>query len=327
VLGAFTQLDTYAGEAASPLSLNRYVYAGANPWTLIDPSGHKWEQGPGGDGGNAAPVGTPAVNPAAAPSWTPTTDSLNAMSGTDHDAFVRRHGRDAVNLVVHSRFSGFNVAEHPGLFQLAFEHMLNQNLPTSQLEVLYDSLLGYIPEAHVAAASEYAFRTRNSDVQLFAFTLQAKGTLGMVGEFSGMNAVTARSAGLVARSTFKIGPSGKPSAPLFSQTTASPTFGHGVFAGRTIGDVAADLRAGKIGATQLPIDVVVRNGETIGLNTRSMLTLRRAGIQPGDWTINDMTGVTVIERLLTQRLAANGLVGGTDVLRITGAGRFASSLR
>lgn len=39
-LGAFTQLDSYAGSAHDPLSLNRYLYAHANPTTLIDPTEH-----------------------------------------------------------------------------------------------------------------------------------------------------------------------------------------------------------------------------------------------------------------------------------------------
>ena len=39
-LGAFTQLDTTAGSAQNPLSMNRFVYAEGNPETLVDPSGH-----------------------------------------------------------------------------------------------------------------------------------------------------------------------------------------------------------------------------------------------------------------------------------------------
>jgi RHS repeat-associated protein len=38
--GAFTSLDTVAGSAQDPASLNRYLYAHANPTTLIDPTGH-----------------------------------------------------------------------------------------------------------------------------------------------------------------------------------------------------------------------------------------------------------------------------------------------
>ena len=39
-LGAFTQLDSIMGSAQDPLSLNRFLYAAANPWTLTDPTGH-----------------------------------------------------------------------------------------------------------------------------------------------------------------------------------------------------------------------------------------------------------------------------------------------
>jgi RHS repeat-associated protein len=40
-LGAFTQLDSYAGAVTHPASLNRFLYAEANPATLIDPDGHR----------------------------------------------------------------------------------------------------------------------------------------------------------------------------------------------------------------------------------------------------------------------------------------------
>ncbi len=39
-VGVFTQLDAVSGSAQDTLSLNRYLYAEANPATLIDPDGH-----------------------------------------------------------------------------------------------------------------------------------------------------------------------------------------------------------------------------------------------------------------------------------------------
>jgi RHS repeat-associated protein len=39
-LGGFTSLDSVAGSAQNPLTLNRYLYANANPATLVDPDGH-----------------------------------------------------------------------------------------------------------------------------------------------------------------------------------------------------------------------------------------------------------------------------------------------
>lgn len=115
--------------------------------------------------------------------------------------------------------------------------------------------------------------------------------------------------------------------PRFTQTTASPTFRHGPFAGQSIGDVATGLRAGQISSSQLPVDVITRDGNPLGLNTRSMLALRRANISPADWSMVDRTGQPAYEQLLDERLARNGLTNaGTDVLRITGAGPGASWL-
>ena len=39
-LGTFTSLDTVAGSAQNPLTMNRFLYTEANPATLIDPTGH-----------------------------------------------------------------------------------------------------------------------------------------------------------------------------------------------------------------------------------------------------------------------------------------------
>jgi RHS repeat-associated protein len=40
-LGTFTSLDSVSGSAQNPLTLNRYLYADANPATLVDPDGHR----------------------------------------------------------------------------------------------------------------------------------------------------------------------------------------------------------------------------------------------------------------------------------------------
>jgi hypothetical protein len=113
----------------------------------------------------------------------------------------------------------------------------------------------------------------------------------------------------------------------FTQTTASATFKNGQFAGRTIGDIAGALRSGAVKPSELSVGIITRDGNPLILNTRSSLALLRAGVSPADWTINDMTGDSFYEELLTQRLANNGLTSeGTDILRITGAGRWASWL-
>jgi RHS repeat-associated protein len=55
-IGAFTGLDTVMGGAQNPLSMNRFLYALANPATLIDPSGHFVTMCDGGCG-----TGSPAA--------------------------------------------------------------------------------------------------------------------------------------------------------------------------------------------------------------------------------------------------------------------------
>jgi len=40
-LGVFTQQDSVQGSAANPFTMNRFLYALANPATLIDPDGHR----------------------------------------------------------------------------------------------------------------------------------------------------------------------------------------------------------------------------------------------------------------------------------------------
>ena len=60
-LGMFTSLDTFAGSAQDPLSMNRFLYAEANPATLVDPSGHA-----GCPAGKKCAAGDTLIIPAAA---------------------------------------------------------------------------------------------------------------------------------------------------------------------------------------------------------------------------------------------------------------------
>jgi RHS repeat-associated protein len=67
-LGAFTSLDTLTGSVLDPASLNRYLYAEANPATLVDPDGHRAEYGLGGAGaGVRHPGRRPPRSPRAGP--------------------------------------------------------------------------------------------------------------------------------------------------------------------------------------------------------------------------------------------------------------------
>jgi len=107
----------------------------------------------------------------------------------------------------------------------------------------------------------------------------------------------------------------------FGQGNVKSTFAHGEFKGKSIGEVAQGLRSGKISPDQLPIETVVRNGEKVTLNNRSLTALKRAGLEPTK--VTDRTGSRIHERALDRHLG-----GGqpSDTIRIRGAGRNASSV-
>ena len=108
----------------------------------------------------------------------------------------------------------------------------------------------------------------------------------------------------------------------FGQANVKSTFAHGPFAGRSIGDVASGLRSGKISPNDLPVEFVVRNGERVALNNRSLTALRRAGIQPTN--LINRTGSARHEKLLNQHL---GDGSPSDFIRIRGGPSGTSNIQ
>ena len=61
-------------------------------------------------------------------------------------------------------------------------------------------------------------------------------------------------------------------------------------------------------------DVIVRDGNTLILNTRSSQALIRAGVPRSAWNVVDRTGQAAYEARLTGQLTHNGLTSaGTDL--------------
>jgi hypothetical protein len=64
----------------------------------------------------------------------------------------------------------------------------------------------------------------------------------------------------------------------------------------------------------VPINVIVRDGNTLILNTRSAQALTRAGIPRESWSVINRTGDDFFEGLLSGQLSRNGLTSyGTDL--------------
>lgn len=114
----------------------------------------------------------------------------------------------------------------------------------------------------------------------------------------------------------------------FAQKTYSSTFSkdgieiYSKLAGKpinTIDDLASALKNGTIKASDVPIDYIVRDGNTLMLNTRSSQALTQAGIPRSQWNAVNQTGNSLFEDMLTGQLSRNGLTSsGTSTVRLSG---------
>jgi hypothetical protein len=91
----------------------------------------------------------------------------------------------------------------------------------------------------------------------------------------------------------------------------------GLFAGKSVEEVAAALRSGAMKASDVPINYIVRDGQTIILNTRSAQALEAAGIPRSQWNGLNQTGNSFFEDLLNGQLSRNP-GGPFDTVRPSG---------
>ncbi|MDR3624507.1 MAG: RHS repeat-associated core domain-containing protein [Chlamydiales bacterium] len=91
---------------------------------------------------------------------------------------------------------------------------------------------------------------------------------------------------------------------LFGQKSVSAFFSEtGTFQSQPISKIVQGLKNGTISSEALPLEIVIRNGQKITLNNRSLLALRRAKMEPQ--VIIDRTGMKNFELLLNKHLKDN----------------------
>jgi len=106
---------------------------------------------------------------------------------------------------------------------------------------------------------------------------------------------------------------------VWAQKTFGKTFSlEGDFVGHSVESIANDLRSGALSVMDVPIDVVVRDGQIFILNTRSSAALMLAGIPRSSWVVVNQTGFSFFEKMLTGQLVRNGLINGTTTIRQSG---------
>jgi hypothetical protein len=84
---------------------------------------------------------------------------------------------------------------------------------------------------------------------------------------------------------------------------------------QAIDEVAGASRSGAMSPKDIPINVVVRDGNTLITNTRSAQALTRAGIPRESWNVINRTGDSLYDRLLSGRSGRNGLGSGGLICR------------
>jgi hypothetical protein len=76
---------------------------------------------------------------------------------------------------------------------------------------------------------------------------------------------------------------------------------------KTVDDLAAAIKAGKVDPSTIPVNVIVRDGNTLILNTRTTAALEQAGVPRSSFNVIDRTGDKFFEGLLTDQLERNSL--------------------
>ncbi|HCI3314022.1 TPA: hypothetical protein NOZ28_001430 [Listeria monocytogenes] len=87
----------------------------------------------------------------------------------------------------------------------------------------------------------------------------------------------------------------------------------------TIDDLVKVIESGKVKVSDLPVEYIVRDGNTLILNTRTSQALTQAGIPRAQWNAVNRTGNQLFEELLTGQLNRNKLpASGIESVRPSG---------
>lgn len=87
----------------------------------------------------------------------------------------------------------------------------------------------------------------------------------------------------------------------------------------TIDDLVNAINNGKVNVADLPVEYIVRDGNTLILNTRTSQALTQAGIPRSQWNAINRTGDSLFEEMLTGQLSRNKLTSeGISTVRPSG---------
>lgn len=313
---------------------NRYTYVENNPSTLIDPTG--WQAcdteisscqsdsdgGLGGILGGAADCLTDVLTGGSGGGTsedyhfgrnliTPdgVDDDVSWAEGTTEGQFAEGPGE----AIPRQYLEPYPAPGSNGFIKFVAEYIIGEVPPSVVIPFVKDSLLADHFEFSQPGENQYQHA---ADVLARRWSATgARETQFYYNQVVKVAAAGATAGALVNRvgGIIRGGPYANITADIIAARFAQKDFREGFsqgggFAGQTIDDVAKALRSGALDPQHVPIDIIVREGNTLILNTRSAQALTRAGIPRALWNVKNVTGNPFFERLLSGQLSRNRLL-------------------
>ena len=304
-LGRFLSVDPIIQFPSNSQSLNPYSYILNNPLSGVDPTGYQ---------AKPVPYDSRSI---CAKSWSSCSNgsvkAIGSLSGFNQQSETATSGSGSSNGRAQQSSSvvSIDAASETSISRAnaskAGEELLTNSVDTvvvrpDQTWIRADEVTWNLYGAEkvdwlasVAHASGYNMISGFYKFQWELFLSQFSGDAPGVGIAGGAGVLRGANIGRTVGADAK-----------FAQGTYSQMFSaEGIFAGSSVEDVAAALRAGSMQAAEVPINYIVRNGQTIILNTRSAQALEAAGIPRSQWNGVNQTGNQVFENLLNDQLRRN----------------------
>jgi RHS repeat-associated protein len=298
--GRFNRLDPFFGSLSDPQSLHKYLYAHGNPINGIDPSGSmtvgvacaislgtfvaigavsavgtSFFYGSHYDGTywGATKVQTGAISAGVLQGWLNCINAVQDFGIGIYDLFA---------FLVNLRTFNVTVGQTPIYLPYFSSPDWSRNLVTHEYGDELERWEKWFFDTH-----DWSKFTGGSGL----VTLVTFGANSFISAFS------------------KTAGKGVPESANYVQKTFRQTFSpQGRFSGKTIDDVATELRLGKLNPKDVPIEIfVTESGNTLILNTRSAHALTRAGIPRSQWHAIVINEDTEALKRLSGQLTRNKL--------------------